>query len=165
MERWAELTVFPETLECFTRFSFFESSKTIYLSLVPLTIVLISILVHYLASSVFLAINKIAIVFVSIFYYLQTRSVSLEFSWLVETNIAEKELFIVVPDGCFSDMGQKGEYCTILIFFYCKFVCCMEVGNELIENWLSKSYKFLFGTIFVNIWFEHFLLKISFSWI
>ena len=79
VEGTTELPIFPKPFKIFTSLSFLESSKAIYLSLVPLSIILISILVHNFSSSVFLAIHKISIVLVPIFDYFQSRSISLEF--------------------------------------------------------------------------------------
>ena len=38
----------------------------------------------------------------------------------------------------------------------------MKVGNKFVENILSKRYKFLSRTIFMNIRLKHFFLKVSF---
>ena len=104
VEGTAEFPIFPKPFKNFTSLPFLESSKAIDLSLVPLPIILISILVHNFSSSVFLAIYKISIVLVPVFDNFQSRPISLEFPWFIQTDVANEQLLAVVPDCSFSNM-------------------------------------------------------------
>ena len=98
-----------------------------------------------------------------VFYYLDSWPVSLYFSLLIKTNIPYKDLFMVIPDSCLGDVGEKGKNHTVFILFDCEFILSFEVGQKHWENSIPKRNQLLFWTLFIEIHSEN-ILRLLFTW-
>ena len=133
-----KFSIFPESFGYFVCFSFLESTKTVDLSLIPLSIIFISVVIDYFSSSVFLAVYIVPVISMPVLYDLYSWTVSLDFPALIETDISYKNLLIMVPYSCFGDVRKKGEYHTIFILLYGKFISGVEVRQKNREYSISK---------------------------
>lgn len=97
----------PKTFEKSIVFVFNITTKTVYLPLIPLTIVNISIFVLNLSSAILFSIDKMALIVMALFYYLYSYSVLLYSSFFIETHITKVNISNIMIDNSFCNCWHQ----------------------------------------------------------
>ena len=107
------------------------SAKSIYFTLVPLPIVYISCFISYPPSAVFLSVDELPFIEMSLFYNLNAMTVLFNPALLVETHITEIDISCVMKNDGLCDVGHQGKDEAVFVFFD---VECHLWGVSFIEE-------------------------------